>query len=200
MNEQEAFVVADQALCDVVDQIRDDQWAMPIPEWFQRGWAKGDLDLRTIINYHAYDDAWVPDVLAGKTKEQVGDRFDGDLLGADPKGSFRALARSAIEAVRALDDPEREVHLSYGDFPARQYLQHITSFRGFRVFDLSQLIGAGTTMPEPLVQGLFDVVVPHIEQWRLIGVFGPAIEPPTGADAQARLLCLAGRQPQPPLR
>lgn len=195
MSEQEAFEVADWALCDVVDRIGDDQWTMEIPEWFSRGWSGDTLDLRKVINYHAYDDAWVPDVLAGRTKDEVGGRYDGDLLGAEPKSAFRALAVTAIDSVRALDDPGRMVHLSYGDFSARDYLQHITCFRGFRVFDLSKLIGASTTMPADLVQALTDVVVPHVEEWRAMKVFGPAIEPPEGADAQTTLLCLVGREP-----
>ncbi|MDE2314210.1 MAG: acyl-CoA dehydrogenase family protein, partial [Elusimicrobia bacterium] len=47
--------------------------------------------LREVINYHAYDDAWVPDMLAGSTMEAAGaDKFDGDLLGDDPVGNFEA--------------------------------------------------------------------------------------------------------------
>src|SRR6266702_3481531 len=68
------------ALCDVVDRIGDEQWAMGLPAWFKANPAQKDLDLRRIINYHAYDDAWVPDVLAGKTMAEVGSRHDGDLL------------------------------------------------------------------------------------------------------------------------
>jgi uncharacterized protein (TIGR03086 family) len=193
MTEQEAFVVADLALCAVVAHIGDDQWSMPLPAWFDTGWVKGPLDLRTIVNYHAYDDAWVPDVLAGRTMAEVGTAHDGDLLGAAPAASFRAIADRAVAAARSLDDPGRTVHLSYGDFPAREYLKHITSYRGFRVYDIAKAIGAPTAMPEELLDALFEMVVPDIEEWRALGVFGPALERPAGADRQTRLLRLAGR-------
>src|ERR1700681_1845733 len=66
VSEQRIFVLAEKALADVIDQIRDDQWEQRKPEWFQTG-GQGPASLREIINYHAYDSAWVPDVLAGKT-------------------------------------------------------------------------------------------------------------------------------------
>ena len=52
-----------------------------------------------MINYHAYDDSWVPDMLAGRTMEQAGkDKFDGDLLGTRPKDSFAAIVERACRA------------------------------------------------------------------------------------------------------
>ena len=50
-------------------------------------------------------------------------------------------------AVRDFDDLDRIVHLTYGDWPAREYLKHITSFRGLRVHDIARFIGADTAMP-----------------------------------------------------
>ena len=129
MTEQEVFILADQALNAVVDQIRDDQWDLVVPDDMTR---TPGITLRQTINYHAYDDAWVPHVLAGETMEEVGDRYDGDLLGDHPKLNFASIAETAVLAVRDFDDPDRIVHLSYGDWPAREYLKHITSFRGLR--------------------------------------------------------------------
>src|SRR6266851_4359649 len=41
--------------------------------------------LRGIVNYHAFDDSWVPDMLGGKTMDESGhDNFKGDLLRSDP--------------------------------------------------------------------------------------------------------------------
>src|SRR5947209_12146608 len=117
MSEEHVFILSEQALADVIDQIRDDQWEQRRPEWFQTG-GQRDLTLREIVNYHAYDSAWVPDVLAGKTIAEVGDKYDGDLLGTDPKGSYRRYSERAIAAVQQLDTLDTVVHLSYGDFPA----------------------------------------------------------------------------------
>ena len=192
MTEQDVFILADEALKRVVDQIRDDQWDAVVPaEMTPR--LPGST-LRTVINYHAYDDAWVPDVLAGKTIEEVGDTWKGDLLGDHPKLNFASIVETAVLAVRGFDDLGRTVHLTYGDWPAREYLKHITSFRGLRAFDIAKFIGADTRLPDDLVQGLWDEIAPEAEEWRKIGVYGPAVEVPEGAPLQDRLLGLTGRR------
>ena len=193
MDEQGVFILADEALKAVVDQIRDDQWALRVPDDMTR---RTGTTLRETVNYHAYDDAWVPDVLAGRTIAEVGDKYDGDLLGDHPKLNFASIVETAVLAVRALDDPDRVVHLSYGDFPAREYLKHVTGFRGLRVYDLAKFIGADTTLPDDLVQGLWDEIAPSAEEWRAMGVFGPAVAVPDDAPRQDRLLGLTGRQPR----
>jgi uncharacterized protein (TIGR03086 family) len=191
MTEPEVFILSSQALVRVVDQIKDEQWELAAPEEITRKPAS----LRELINYHAYDEAWVPDTLGGKTIEEVGDRYAGDLLGTDPKASYRALAEKAQAAAKDFTDLDKTVHLSYGDWPARDYLQHITSFRGFRAWELARFIGVDPTLPPDLVQGMWDELMPHAEEWRKMGVFKPAITVPNDADLQTKLLAMSGRQP-----
>src|SRR5919202_5728396 len=155
--EPEAFVLADQALNRVVQQIKDDQWSMPMPPWFLTRRSDQPPTLREVINYHAYDDAWVPDMLAGRTMAEVGqDAFKGDLLGDDPKASFAAIVEKACAAARALDDLDRIVHCSFGDYPAREYFWQINSFRALRAHDIARVIGVDPALPEALVQGIWD--------------------------------------------
>lgn len=193
MNEKDVFILADEALKHVVDQIGDDQWDTKVPDDMSP--RRPGVTLRQIINYHAYDGAWVPDVLAGKTIEEVGTTWDGDLLGDHPKLNFASIVETAVMTVRGFDDLERTVHLSYGDYTAREYLKHITCFRGLRIYDIADFIGADTTMPDDLVQGLWDEIAPEAEQWRQMGVFGPAVDVPEAAPLQDRLLGLTGRRP-----
>lgn len=195
MNEAKVYIMSEQALTNVIKQIKDDQWQMKLPEWFQIGKTqnRNKVTLKDIVNYHAYDAAWVPDTLAGKTIAEVGTQHDGDLLGDDPNASYVKLAEAAIKAAEAAQDLDKQVHLTYGDWPAKEYLKHITSFRGFRAYDIAKLIGASTKLPEDLVQGMWDEIEPEAEAWRQMGVFGPAITPPADADLQTKLLNLAGR-------
>ena len=197
MTEAQIFILSDNALCNVVDQIKDDQWTMKLPEWFALGGTqdRATLDLKTIINYHAFDDAWVPDVLGGKTAEEVGDKYAGDLLGTDPKAAFRQIADNAVAAAEVAD-LDAIVHLSYGDYPAKEYFKHITSFRTFRAVDIAKLIGISTQLPEDLVQGVWDEIEPEIDWWRQAGVFGAPVEVPDNAPLQDRLLGMVGRDPR----
>jgi uncharacterized protein (TIGR03086 family) len=194
--EQKVFILADRTLNDVVSKIRDDQWSMDMPAGFQTRRTDHTPTLREIIGYHAYDDAWVPDTLSGKTMDEVGrDKFKGDLLGEDPKARFAELVDKACAAVREFDDLDRVVHLSFGDFKAREYFWQINMFRGLRAYELAKVIGAGVELPEDLVQGIWDEVSPHAEDWRKIGVFQKAVEVPENAPLLERLLGLTGRDP-----
>lgn len=196
VTEQEVFILADQTLNSVVAQIADDQWAIEMPESFVRRGSDSRPTLHEIINYHAYDDAWVPDMLAGKTMGEAGkDQFDGDLLGDDPKGSFAAIVEKACAAAREFHELDRTVHCSFGDYKAREYFWQINSFRGLRAHDIARVIGVDATLPDALVQGLWDEISPHAEEWRSYGVFPAAVSVPDDAPLQDRLLGLTGRTP-----
>ena len=196
MTEREVFVLADRTLNNVVAKIGDDQWDMRMPASFARRDGVEPPTLRKIVKYHAYDDAWVSDMLAGKTMEEVGrEKFKGDLLGPHPKDAFAAIVDEACRAVQDLDDLDRTVHTSFGDFPAREYLVQITSFRGLRAHDIAQAIGVDPTLPDELVRGLWDELSPVSDQWRDIGAFPPRVAVPDDAPLQDRLLGLTGRDP-----
>jgi uncharacterized protein (TIGR03086 family) len=196
MTEPEVFVLADRALNRVVGQIRDDQWEIVLPESFRTRRMDHTPTLREIINYHAYDDAWVPDMLAGKTIEEVGsEKFKGDLLGEDPHGAFAAIVERACAAAESFEGLDQTVHCSFGDYPARHYFWQINQFRALRAHDIAKVIGADSTLPNELVQGIWDEVAPNAEEWRAIGIFGPAVPVAEDAPLQDRLLGLTGREP-----
>ncbi|HEY0493807.1 MAG TPA: hypothetical protein VGD57_10115 [Candidatus Dormibacteraeota bacterium] len=196
MREPEVFVLADQALSRVVAQIKPEQWGMRMPASFARRDTGHLPTLREIVNYHAYDDAWVPDMLAGKTMEEVGkEAHKGDLLGDDPAGRFQGLVDRACAAARSVTDLDRPVHLSFGDFPTRAYFWQINMFRGMRAHDIARVIGVDPALPVQLVEGIWEEITPHAEEWRKIGVFPPAVPVEESAPLLDRLLGLTGRQP-----
>ncbi len=199
MDERQLFVLADRTLLKVVNGIRTDQWSMAMPPEFRTRAADHTPTLREIVNYHAYDDAWVPDMLAGRTMAEVGeDQHRGDLLGSAPDdhaGYFAAYVEGACAAAEAVPDLDAQVHLSFGDFTVREYFWQITLFRGLRAHDIAKAVGQDHELPDALVQGIWDQVAPHAEEWRAIGVFGPAVPVPDDAPLQDRLLALTGRQP-----
>ena len=45
-------------------------------------------------------------------------------------------------------------------------------------YDIAKWIGVDTTWPPEFVQGLWDEIIPEIETWRQIGVFGPPVVVP----------------------
>jgi hypothetical protein len=191
MTAAQLFILSEEALTKIVSQIQESQWNVEVPKYISE---KGG-SLRTIVNYHAYDDAWVPDVLAGKTAQEVGTKYDGDLLGEKPLESWNAIVEKAIAAVKQHTDFEKKVQLSYGDFSAREYLEHIATFRTFRAIEIARFIGVDDTLPTELVQGMWEMLQPNVSFWRQVGVFGPEIKVAESENLQARLMGLAGREP-----
>jgi hypothetical protein len=191
MTIQELFIRSNLELQRRIEQISDAQWTLELPA----GLTSRPATLEDAVRYHTYDDAWVPDVLAGKTKEDVGNAYEFILTipPADILTTYVTYNQVAREAVQQYSDLDRTVHLSYGDFSARDYLQHIISFRAFRVYDIARFIGADTHMADDFVQALWDEFSPVVETYRQMGVFPAPLEVPENADLQTRLLALVGR-------
>ena len=57
-----------------------------------------DWDVRTLVNHVVGELLWMPPLLEGKTIAEVGDRFDGDVLGSDPLATFKSAAAAAHAA------------------------------------------------------------------------------------------------------
>jgi uncharacterized protein (TIGR03086 family) len=190
MTIQELFIASNEALAGVVARITEPMWGLPMP----KDTSSKPINLKQAVQYHTYDDAWVPDVLDGKTKEEVDDKYESLLTNQDVQANYAKYNRLANQAVANFDDLNRVTHLSYGDFPARDYLQHIISFRAFRSYDIAKLIGADTKMPDELVQALIEEFSPVIEGYRKMGVFPPPIEVPDGSSPQVKLLAMVGRE------
>ena len=193
MNIQQLFVLSEHSLTRVFEGITDDQWNLPVPKSIQ----KDEVTLKKLMNYHAYDDAWVPETLAGKTIAEVGTQYDGDLLGDTPKSNWDSIVAKAVSAVEALTivDMDKTTHLSYGDFPVKDYLWHITLFRTFRTVDIARFIQVDDSLPDDLVRGMWELLEPQATLLREIGVFGSEVEVSKDAPLYERLLGLSGRQP-----
>jgi hypothetical protein len=196
MAEPDVFQLADRALARVVAQVAPEQWDMTMPSRFATRSRPEPPTLRVLVNYHAYDDAWVPDMLAGRTMEEAGpDKFDGDLLGVDPVASFEALVDRACAAAADVTDLDAAAHLSFGDYSVREYFWQINQFRGLRAHDIARVLSVDPGLSDELVQGLWAEVRPHAEEWRTIGVYPSAVPVPEDAPLLDRLLGLTGRQP-----
>jgi hypothetical protein len=140
----------------------------------------------------------VPDTLAGRAMAAAGaKKFDGDQLGDDPVGSFEAIVDAACAAAAAVGEGDLDAvaHLSFGDFTVREYFWQINQFRALRAHDIARVAGVDPALPPELVQGIWDEVSPHAEEWRAMGVFPAAVPVPEDAPLLDRLLGLTGRTP-----
>ncbi|MGZ8593196.1 MAG: TIGR03086 family metal-binding protein [Actinomycetota bacterium] len=136
----------------------------------------------------------MPPLVAGESIAQVGDRFDGDLLGADPAAAWRASAYAACDAFEGPGALERIVNLSFGDVPAWRYGQERLVDVFCHGWDLARAIGADERIPEDVVAASEIALEPFEDAWRAGGALGPVLETGPDADAQTRLLARLGRR------
>jgi uncharacterized protein (TIGR03086 family) len=169
-----------------VAEIRSDQLAIgtPCTEW----------NVRALVNHVVVEDLWVPPLLQGSTIEEVGDRFDGDQLGDDPQGAWRAAQGAAVQAVEGLPSVERTVHLSFGDYPASFYLGQLIFDHTVHAWDLATAIGADAWLDPELVDFSIEEFAAQEDHYRASGAIGERPDIPAGADPQTRLLAMFGRR------
>ena len=196
IREAEVFVLADRTAVKVFGQIRDAQWGTTLPPLFDMPGADQPVPLRQAINHLAYDDSWVPDMLAGRTMDEVGrDRFDGDLLGADPRSSLERISAAACDAARKVTDRDAIVHCSYGDVPAWDYFWQLNVARTIGAHDVAKHIEIDDGISEELARAMWEGTASSADMWRSFGIFRAGVSVSERAPWREQFLALTGRQP-----
>jgi uncharacterized protein (TIGR03086 family) len=170
-----------------VHRVGPDQWDADTPctEW----------SVRDLVNHLTSEHLWAPWLLRGATLKEVGDRFDGDVLGADPVGAWDRAAAASHEAVHEPGALDGEVHTSGGLTPTGEYLKQMTLDLTVHAWDLARGIGADDHMDDELVSLVYGYAEEEAGAWQGIGIFDPPVEPPPSAGRQDRLVALTGRRP-----
>ncbi|MER5733732.1 TIGR03086 family metal-binding protein [Streptomyces sp. NPDC002138] len=169
-----------------VRAIADGQWDAPTPctEW----------TVRELVNHVTGEQLWIPPLLTeGRTVEDIGDAFSGDVLGEDPNASWDRAAAAAHAAFAAPGALERTVLLSYGPASGSAYCSELTADCVVHAWDLARGIGADERLPDGLVEFSIKEVMPYADGLAASGAYAAALDVPPGADAQTRLLALVGR-------
>lgn len=167
-------------LTERVGAVPDDRWSSPTPceEWTTRQLVGHMVD---VCAMHA---SFVgPPLPAGPTVDE------------DPAGAWQA-AQSGVQAL--LDDREVASVEFEGFFGPTTLAQAADTFLCADVllhtWDLARAAGLDERLDDDEVQRVQAGYASLGEAVRTPGVFGPAVEPPPGADAQARLLAYTGRR------
>jgi uncharacterized protein (TIGR03086 family) len=178
------------AAVDEVDRhmhrIAPGQWENPTPctEW----------DVRALVDHIVYETLWVPDLLAGRTLEEIGSRFEGDRLGADPVAAWGGARAAAVGAVRssALGVP---VHTSSGPLTADEYLTEMLFDASIHGWDLARGIGVEHAIPDDVARDLRAWLAPQAEEWVAAGLIAEPVGVDDDADAMTALIASSGRTP-----
>ena len=169
----------------LVDAVGDDQWELPTP--------CTDWSVRDLVNHVVGEQAWTAPLVHGSTIDEVGDRFDGDLLGDDPKARARDAAAQAVAAVAEAVPRGGTVHLSYGDEQLDEYVRQLAADHLVHGWDLAVATGADATLDPELVDAVASWFAEREELYRAVGAVGDRVA--GGDDAQSRLIAASGRDP-----
>jgi uncharacterized protein (TIGR03086 family) len=177
-----------QRFAALVAGVGPGQWhdGTPCSEW----------DVRTLVHHLLYEQYWVPPLFEGLGIEQVGDRFEGELMGDDASAWPGLLADSIEQAHAAVAQPgalERTVHLSFGDTSAREYVTQLVADLAIHGWDLARATGQDATLDPEAVALLLPWSEANAELLEGSGMFGVRVAAAPDAPDDVRLLGLLGR-------
>lgn len=162
-------------------------WAAPTP--------CTDWNVRALVNHVVGEDRWTKPLVDGRTIADVGDAFDGDLLGEDPKPLAMAAADEAITAVAERLPAGGKVHLSYGEEDIEEYISQLVADHLIHGWDLAVATGQQRVLDPELVAEVAAWFRNREEMYRSSGAIAARHESTSSGNPQADLLIAFGRNP-----
>ncbi len=180
-----AYEQAIEYMASTIDHIDPGAWDRPSPcsEW----------SVRDVVNHIVAECLWVEPLLDRQTIEQVGTRFDGDVLGNDPIAAWANASKQCATAFANTADLSQPVNVSWGQIPAFDYLEQMTADLTIHAWDIARGSGQQTPIPQQLVGVSAQILKPMVESGATGGVFEPPLNVGTSADAETQLLAMTGR-------
>ena len=167
-----------------VRAVPDDRWVAPTPcsEW----------SVRDLVAHMCFEHRWAPHVLAGEPMDEVGDRYDEDLLEGDPVRAWDEAAVGSRRAWTDLSGHASPVHVSFGWLPVGEYAVQMLVDLTVHEWDLARGAGLDEHLdPESVQEALAylrgDPVMLHGP-----GLFAGAVEI-SSTDPVEQLLAQTGR-------
>lgn len=168
-----------------VHAVAESQWHDPTPdtEW----------DVRMLVNHVTVEQLWAPPLMNGGSVGDIGDRFDGDQLGDDPRAAWDAAVAASLESFGAPGALSGTVDLSRGATPREEYCWEMTTDALIHSWDLARAIGADETLDAELAALVYERTLPMAAQLQETGLFAPPVPVPDDAPLQVKLLAIFGR-------
>ena len=146
-----------------------------------RPWTGGtpcaEWDLRSLVNHVVVGNYWVAPLVQGSTIAEVGDRYDGDLLGDDPLAAYDASAAEADAAARAEGAMAAPCAVSYGPVPGEVYLgDHFIDVL-VHGWDIARASGQEATLDPELAEICLTVIEPDRDMLEGSGISATTSRP-----------------------
>jgi len=170
--------------------VKGDQWDGPTPD--------DEWDVRALVNHVVSGNFWVAPLVGGKTIEEVGDRYNGDILGDDPSAAYEESAKEAAAAFNAKGAMQAPCAVSYGPVPGEIYAGHRFIDVLIHGWDLAKATGQDYDPDPASVDGARQFLNGFANPDAPAGpdvAFGPPRSVGAGATALDEVVALCGRDP-----
>lgn len=151
-----------------------------------------DWNLRELLNHTVYELLWMPDLLEGKTVKEVGDKYEGDVLGDRVQTAWQnatGAAKAAVEKTK-LDSP---VHLSSSDKSADDYIAEMAMEVLVHGWDICQALDYTLLFEQDVAEAVYEATLPHKEEYVEAGSVKDSVEVPDDSPVEVKLLGIMGR-------
>ncbi|NEA32385.1 TIGR03086 family metal-binding protein [Streptomyces sp. SID13031] len=181
------FAAAGAQLTRIVSSVPSTHWDKPTP---------ADVTVREVVNHVVGGNVFAVRLLSGASAADSVAGLDADQLGDDP---LAAVANSceAQQVAFATADQTAPLHHLSGDISYETFVRFRLGDVVLHAWDIAIGAGLDPTLDPALVDALWSMVEPHLDDMRAMGVFGTGATntvPPT-ASPQSRLLDAFGRRP-----
>lgn len=173
------YVAADRPLTDLLAAVPATAWTAASP---CDGWSAADVvghlvtTQREFLATHGVELGEAPDVAA------------------DPAGAWRAHAAAVVEALADDAVPDREFDGFFGPTTVgATFLQFYVWDMLVHRWDVARSVGADGGLTAAELDRVESGADGFGDALHMDGICGPAVEPPAGADRQARVLARLGR-------
>ncbi|MGO0577832.1 TIGR03086 family metal-binding protein [Ornithinimicrobium panacihumi] len=162
-------------------------WSAPTP--------CADWDVRALLTHLTAEHLWAPRLLAGETLEEVGDDYEGDVLGADARTAWEEAITASLLAWADVEDEDVEIRMSYGPATRREYAQQMLVDLVVHGWDLAVATGQPYGPAPEAVEEVLAYERPRLAGGGgMPGIFGAAVDG-SSQDPLHQAVALTGRDP-----
>ncbi len=178
--------VAGRSFAETVAVVPADAWGNDTP---------CGISVSEVVDHVVTGNVYSALTLTGALPETTSAVLAGNHLGDDPVGA--AVASCARQhAAFSGADPALLVPHPIGAISLQTFLRFRISDLAVHTWDIANGAGLNETLPTLLLEGLWEMVEPHIDEMRAMGTFGEGAsrDLPAETPLQARLLDAFGRR------
>ena len=172
---------------ELVQQIQGHQWTLPTP--------CPDWNVRALVDHVVRWNLAVPRQLDGASLEQLAAELGDDVLGDDPVDACRRAAGAAIDGFARPEALTVVVHSPAGDLTGAQLALFRFDDNLIHGWDLARALSLPALLDPDQVAAGQEMIEPTAKYLPATGLFAVPPALPAGADAQARLIAMHGRNP-----